>query len=454
MGKLIRLAAFFAFLKHHIHDLRDDIARALHDHAIANADIAPLPDRLALLTYALDIVLIVQRRVGHNHTADGDWLQPRHRRQRASAAHLNIDAAQNGERLFRREFMRNRPARAARAKTKPGLQVEPVHLVNNTVDIVIQRGTLHADGAIMRKQPIHAVEPLHQRIDRKAPLAKNLDHAQLRIRRHVRHFPPGIGEEPELAACRHLRIKLAQRTCCRIARVHIGLLALRRHLRIERQKVALGHIDLAAHFHDSRRTCRKPVRDFSNGADIGCYILARCAIPACRTANQNSILVTDRHGKPIDLRFCGKGDGIIRQLAQKAIDAANKITHVLITKGIIQRQHGPRVNNRRKGGKRRGCTHTPRRAVIADKCRKVRFNRLVAPLQCIISRIGNFRPVLGVIKLVVMSNRARQPFQFGGSFEFGQFLDGNIGHLEHFQQKCETVLRRAVPAIPLKQELL
>ncbi len=92
------------FAVDHFDNLRNDIAGALHDHRVADANVL-----------AGDFVLVVQRGVRHDDAADGDGLEARDRRQRAGAPDLNFDAAQDRRRALGREFMR-RPPSAARAR--------------------------------------------------------------------------------------------------------------------------------------------------------------------------------------------------------------------------------------------------------------------------------------------------------------------------------------------------
>src|SRR5690606_27132339 len=68
-------------LQHDVDDLRDHVARALDNHRIADADVAALADRLAVQANALDVVLVVEGRVCHDHAADGDGFETRHGRQ-------------------------------------------------------------------------------------------------------------------------------------------------------------------------------------------------------------------------------------------------------------------------------------------------------------------------------------------------------------------------------------
>ena len=59
----------------HIDDLRNDVAGALNDHRIADADVATAAQFLAVAAYAPDVVLVVQRGVLHDDAADADRLE-------------------------------------------------------------------------------------------------------------------------------------------------------------------------------------------------------------------------------------------------------------------------------------------------------------------------------------------------------------------------------------------
>ena len=183
-------------------DLRDDVAGALDDDGVADAEIDAVADRIAVVADALDVVLIVQRRVRHHDAADGDRLEPRHRRQRAGAADLDIDAVEDRRRLLGREFVRDRPARAARHEAEPILPVEPVDLVDHAVDVVAERGALLADLAVEFQDGVDILAELRPRIDDKAGLVHPLQHAVLRIGRHARSSRPRYRRRISAAATR------------------------------------------------------------------------------------------------------------------------------------------------------------------------------------------------------------------------------------------------------------
>ena len=59
-----------------VDDLRDDVAGALDDDRVADAQVLAVADRLAVGADPLDVVLVVERRVGDDDAADGDRLEP------------------------------------------------------------------------------------------------------------------------------------------------------------------------------------------------------------------------------------------------------------------------------------------------------------------------------------------------------------------------------------------
>ena len=240
LGKNKRSGLRRPFLKHRAQDLRDDVARALHDDRIADADIL-----------ARDLVLVVKRCVLHDDAANGDGREFRHRRQRACAADLNIDVLQHGHRLLGGKFVRRRPARRPRYKAEPLLQVEPVHLVDHAVDIVAERGAVQLDGAIRLQHLLdHPAHP--QRRHGKAPARDRLQDTVVRIGGQLARLTPAPGEKAQGSRRRDRRIELAQRPRRSVARVREDLSARLELPLIEVGKIGVRHIDFAAHFEHAR----------------------------------------------------------------------------------------------------------------------------------------------------------------------------------------------------------
>ena len=111
--------------------LRDDVAGALHDHGVADADVL-----------ARDLVLVVQRGVGDDDAADRHRLQLGDRRQRAGAARPGSRCRAARWSPARPGTCGRWPSAGARDEAQPLLPVEPVDLVDDAVDVVAERGAV------------------------------------------------------------------------------------------------------------------------------------------------------------------------------------------------------------------------------------------------------------------------------------------------------------------------
>src|SRR5690606_14846745 len=139
---------------------------------------------------------------------------------------------------------------------EPLLQVEPIHLVNYSVDVVAERRPLRAHFAVERDHLIdRAAEPC-QRIGREPPPPVCLVHAPLGWCRKPRVLAPGVSEEAEWTAGGDFWVELAERTGGGIAWIGEHLLAGRCLGSIQLLKVSMREIDLAAHIYDLREIRR------------------------------------------------------------------------------------------------------------------------------------------------------------------------------------------------------
>ena len=195
--KLLRVLR--PLVDHDIDDLRNHVAGALDHDGVANPDVAALAQLLALVADALDVVLIVQRDVLHDHAADTHRLQLSDRRERAGAPDLDLDVLEHRHGALGRKFVRNGPARRARDEAEPLLPIDPVDLVDDAVDVVVELGALFLDLAVKRDQMLDGMTELCERVGLEATALEPVDHAGLRALRHRAHFTPGIGEEAERA---------------------------------------------------------------------------------------------------------------------------------------------------------------------------------------------------------------------------------------------------------------
>ena len=132
-----------------------DDADHLGDHVAgpAHPDRIPDPDVLAL-----DLVLIVQRRVGDRGPADHHRVEPRDGGEGPGAAHLHVDADQTGQRLLGRILVRDGPAWRPRHLADHLPRPQVVQLEHDAVDVVAQRIAAAPHLGVVREAGVDAVE--------------------------------------------------------------------------------------------------------------------------------------------------------------------------------------------------------------------------------------------------------------------------------------------------------
>ena len=365
--KDVGLGALRPFLRNDAQHLRDDIAGALDGHGVADAHV-----------FARDLVLVVQRRVLHHHAADRHRFELGDRRERAGAADLDLDRVDDRYRLLGRELVRDRPARAAVAGAEPRLPVEPVKLVDDAVDVVIERAALELDLPVELKQRVERVAHSHQRVGAKAAAPEPFHHAGLGVRRHRAHLAPAIGEEPERARRGDRGILLAQRAGGRVARIGEHLPAGRGLAPVEIEECRLRHVDFAAHLADDGHV---PAAQLSGNIfqrpHIGGDILAHAAVAASRGIHQATMFVPQRQRETVDLWFGGENDRLVGTELEEAADALDEIPHVVLVEGVVERKHRDRVPHLGESA-RRLRADPARRRIRANQLGEARLDLVVA----------------------------------------------------------------------------
>src|SRR5690606_16877189 len=111
--------------------LRDDVARLLDHHRVADADV--------LLAA---VIFVVQGGPGGRRPGDPHRIQDGHGRDGPRAAHVDHDVPHHRRHLFGRELVGDGPAGALGRHAQALLVVEPVHLDDDPVDLIRQRTPL------------------------------------------------------------------------------------------------------------------------------------------------------------------------------------------------------------------------------------------------------------------------------------------------------------------------
>ena len=280
------------------HHLRDDVAGALDDDAVAGPD-----------AKAGNLIGIVQRDVGDDDPANRDGSEPPYRGQFAGAADLDVNRLQRSLRTLGGEFVRDGPARRLRDETQPLLPVEAVDLVHHAINVEGQIGAAPFDVSIMGEYGVERFDA-HQHIrHRHAPARDSLHDAKLRVggQRAVR--TPAMGEEAQRAGGGDGSILLAQRTRCGVAGVGelarlFGVFGVGEQALVQGHEIALGHIDLPANLEQVGDIgAGKALGNIADGADIGGDVLASCPVSTRRGQHQFALLVAQRAGQAVDLRL-------------------------------------------------------------------------------------------------------------------------------------------------------
>ena len=149
---------------------------------------------------------------------------------------------------------------------------------------------------------------------------------------------PGIGIEFQWPLRGNARIFLTQAAGCRIARVHIEFAPCLCLLCVQRSKVGIGHIDLAANFDAIRPSRpRQLIRNIIQRAGIGRNIFTDTAVAARCRLDQTAVFVGQAEGQAINLGLCRDHQFFVRGQTQKATNAIRKILDVLVRERIVER---------------------------------------------------------------------------------------------------------------------
>ena len=155
-------------------DLRDHVAGALDDHAVALADVL-----------AVDVVLVVERRPRDGDAADLHGLEHRPGVERARAADADRDLVQRRLGGHRRPLERARPARPRVERAEHRLLLERVDLDHDPVDLVVElRAPALPVGTALRHL-LDRLEPLGERVRPEAVLAQPLELVPVRGELHA-----------------------------------------------------------------------------------------------------------------------------------------------------------------------------------------------------------------------------------------------------------------------------
>ena len=410
IGKDVRLRIGQARGEVDVPDLRDHVAGAVDLHPVAHPQVARA-DRIAGIVHARDIILVVQRRVGNDDAADRHGPKPRDGRERAGAAHVDVDRLEPGPSGLGRELMGNGPAGRRGAKAEPTLQREVVDLVDDAVDIVTQIGPRGLDGCIAFKKPVHPVAAPRLRVGLETERAQAIERVCLRPGQRFRQLAPGIRKKAQWTGRGDLRVELAETAGGGVARIGEGLGAGLRLPFIQSGEVGMVHIDLAPDLQHVGRA----VERFGNvldGPRVRRHVLAGLPVASRRGTDEPSRLVAQRKAQPVDLGLGRVAERSVRREVEEPADAGVELPDIALLECVAEREHPHLVPDLAKG-LRRGRTDLFGRGIHTLECREAVLDREVPALGGVVFRVAHHRIVVAMIGGVGTREQIRETREFG-----------------------------------------
>ena len=326
------------------HDLGDDIAGALDDHAIADADVEPP-----------DLVEVVQRRAPHGRAADEDRREPRHRREHAGPADVHLDLLDGRRRLLRRELVRDGPAWVARHEAEPLLIGDPVDLHDDAVGAVVELLSLRPPLADEGEDLVDVRRLPHVRIRAQAELAQPGEQGVLRVDLEPRGR---VAPHRQVALGRRRRVELPDGAGRGVARVRERRLLALEALAVRRLERGPRRVHLAANVDAAGHALAERERDGLDRAQVRGDVLAHRAVAARRALREAPVDVREVDREPVDLQLADVADVVT---AEGLADALVERPDLGLVERVRQRQHRVGVLHRGEAVRRRDADALGRR---------------------------------------------------------------------------------------------
>jgi hypothetical protein len=273
----------------HLDHLRDDVARALDAHAVADVD-----------AEALDLRWVVQRRPRDRHAADVDGVEQPDGREPAGPAHLHDDVPDGRLLGPRGELVGEGPPRRPRGRPEDVPRRAVVDRDDGAVDLVVQFVPLRQDGVPVVDRGLDVVDQLGAIGDPQPPGRQPFVEARERLELAARleHLEEVRRERP-LGDDRG--VELAEGPRGRVARVGEGLLAGLDPLSVVSLERVARHVDLAPEREGVGVVAAEPHRHGRDGLDLGADVVARLAVAPGDGAVELAVLVDELDREAVEL---------------------------------------------------------------------------------------------------------------------------------------------------------
>ena len=278
---------------HATHHLRDDVASAADDDAVAHPH-----------TFATQLEDVVQAGVAHRGAGHEYRRQLGHRGELACAPDLGLNAQQSRELLLRRVLVRHRPSWLAGHETQALLKREVVDFVNHSVNVKEQGIAPQTHACMKRYQTIGALRYHSIGTDRHSPSGQGIQHFAVGGRHGpTKALTQAIGKKTQWPLRRNVGVELAYRPRRRVARVHKGFFVLLALRTVHGVEVGTAHVDLATDLQRLWRRADKTQRNLPDGANVLCHVFTALAVAASCGLDQYAVLVTQVDGQPVEFEL-------------------------------------------------------------------------------------------------------------------------------------------------------
>jgi hypothetical protein len=341
----------------HAHHLRDDVARLLHEHQVANAHV-----------FASELGEVVQRRAAHGGAGQRHRVQLGHGRELAALAHLHADGAQPRGAPLGRELVGDAPVGVVAGGAERRVVRELVHLDDHPVDLegqpmpalVVARAVRIGGARVRRHEQLVQVQP-HQRLGawHSAHVGQPRHHFALAAGQRDPLTPRDLVEErTDAHGPEARRVFALHHAGTAVARVGDGLLAGVPQALVVRVERIARPVQLATHLERAAGHAAQGTRSRLGLQHLRGDHVAALSITACHGPHQPAALVEQRHADAVDLGLhqqrqrAARAELEVLQAALVPRVQLHLVGHGLsvgvapVGRELLERQHGHAVRHR------------------------------------------------------------------------------------------------------------
>ena len=318
-------------------DLGDHLAGPLDDHDVADHQVL-----------GADVVLVVQCGELHRRARDVDGLEDGVRVDASGPSHVYAYVQEPGHHPGRRELVGDGPAGLASDDAQVRLVVEPVHLDDHAVAVVVE-----AFGGL---QPVAVVVDHLSRRPGERVVGVHLEAETLQIgqglplghRRCALSVPQAVHEHVERPLGRSRRVQLAKRARGGVPGRGVLGEALRGAGFVELAELRPGEVYLSAHLEEAGGVAAEDAQgDGVDRAQVLGHVLADGAVAPGRAPNQDAVLVGKGHGEAVVLELAYEVEAVpLQQSGHPGVPGQE----LFAVEGVREAEHGPGVPDLRESG--------------------------------------------------------------------------------------------------------